>query len=173
MTAHSVLVPTWTQLSSQSMGVLRFGPCDGAMTLPSGPITGSRSGRETLVSAAVAPGGGSSPPLRPQPVKPSAATTAPIAVIRARCMTDKKLNSDAPMGGTISGAGGNNLTKPPIPGVGPNDCCSEPVPVADANNLLIEAPCHPPGRHHTSVQTGSGLRRSHRRSAKSLASMMS
>jgi hypothetical protein len=40
MTAHSVLVPTWTQLSSQSMGVLRFGPCDGAITLPSGPITG-------------------------------------------------------------------------------------------------------------------------------------
>src|SRR5262249_28534211 len=38
------------QLSSQSMGVLRFGPCDGAMTLPSGPIAVSRSGRETLVS---------------------------------------------------------------------------------------------------------------------------
>jgi hypothetical protein len=31
----------------------------------------------------------------------------------------------------------------------------------------------PPGRHHTSVQTGSGLRRSHCRNAKSLASMMS
>src|SRR5262245_48981702 len=31
----------------------------------------------------------------------------------------------------------------------------------------------PPGRHHTSVQTGSGLRRSHCRKAKSLASTMS
>jgi len=31
----------------------------------------------------------------------------------------------------------------------------------------------PPGRHHTSVQTGSGLRRSHCRRAKSLASMIS
>jgi len=104
------------QLSSQSMGVLRFGPCDGALTLPSGPVTGSRSGRETLVSAAVAPGGGSSPPLRPQPAKPSAATTALIAAIRdVRRMKDKKLNSDAPMRGTISGAGGNNVTKPPHP----------------------------------------------------------
>src|SRR4029077_8662354 len=55
------------QLSSQSMGVLRFGACGAAMTLPSGPIAGSRSGRETLVSTAVAAGGGSSPPLRPQP----------------------------------------------------------------------------------------------------------
>src|SRR5215475_13382800 len=33
------------QLSSQSMGVLRFGPCGAAITLPSGPIAGSRSGR--------------------------------------------------------------------------------------------------------------------------------
>jgi hypothetical protein len=41
----------WAQSISQSVGVLRFGPPDGAMTLPSGPITGSRSGRETLVSA--------------------------------------------------------------------------------------------------------------------------
>ena len=72
------------QLSSQSMGVLRFGPCDGAITLPSGPIAGSRSGRETLASAAVAPGGGSSPPLRPQPARPSAATRAPITGMRAR-----------------------------------------------------------------------------------------
>src|SRR6266540_3456889 len=79
------------QLSSQSMGVLRFGPC--GMTLPSGPIAGSRSGRETLVSAAVAPGGGSSPPLRPQPARPSAATSAPIAAIRARRRSDEELNS--------------------------------------------------------------------------------
>jgi hypothetical protein len=30
---------------------------------------------------------------------------------------------------------------------------------------------HPPGRHHRIVQMGKGLWRSHRRSAKSLASM--
>ena len=82
------------------MGVLRFGPSDGAMTLPSGPITGSppdlpvegsggeRSGRETLMSAAVAPGGGSSPLLRPHPATLSAATSAPIAAIRARRSSD-------------------------------------------------------------------------------------
>src|SRR5262249_39728255 len=92
----------WAQLSSQSMGVLRFGPSDdGAMTLPSGKITGSppdlpvdgfggkRSGRETLLmSAAVAPGGGSIGPLRPHPATPSAATSAPIAAIRARRSSD-------------------------------------------------------------------------------------
>src|SRR5262249_44736238 len=84
----------WAQLSSQSMGVLRFGPSDdGAMTLPSGPITGSppdlpvegsggeRSAREALMSPAVPPGGGSSPPLRPHPATLSAATSAPIAAI--------------------------------------------------------------------------------------------
>ena len=64
------------------MNVLRLGPCGVAMTLPSGPIAGSRSGREGLVSAAVAPGGGSSPALRPQPARPSAATSAPTAAIR-------------------------------------------------------------------------------------------
>src|SRR5262249_20031662 len=37
----------------------------------------------------------------------------------------------------------------------------------------VEMIPEPPGRHHTSVQTGSGLRRSHCRNAKSLASMMS
>jgi len=91
----------WAQLSSQSMGVLRFGPSDdGAMTLPSGKITGSppdlpvegsggeRSGRETLMSAAVAPGGGSIGPLRPHPATLSAATSAPIAAIRARRSSD-------------------------------------------------------------------------------------
>jgi hypothetical protein len=78
----------WAQLSSQSMGVLRFGPTDGAMTLPSGPITGSRSGRETLLmSVAVAPGGGSIGPLRPHPARP-------------------------PISATISGACGDNMTKP-------------------------------------------------------------
>jgi|SRR5215831_9806041 len=92
----------WAQLSSQSMGVLRFGPSDdGAMTLPSGKITGSppdlpvegsggkRSGRETLLmSVAVAPGGGSIGPLRPHPATLSAATSAPIAAIRARRSSD-------------------------------------------------------------------------------------
>src|SRR6266540_4212333 len=93
------------QLSSQSMGVLRFGPCDGAMTLPSGPMAGSRSGRETLVSAAVAPGGGSSPPLRPQPARPSAAMSAPIAPIRARRRSDRDVNSGTPqIDGTIADA---------------------------------------------------------------------
>src|SRR6266516_8165549 len=91
------------QLSSQSMGVLRFGPCDGAMTLPSGPMAGSRSGRETLVSAAVAPSGGSSPPLRPQPARPSAAMSAPIAPIRARRRSDRDVNSGTPqIDGTIA-----------------------------------------------------------------------
>ena len=78
----------WAQSISQSMGVLRFGPPDGAMTLPSGPITGSRSGRETLVSAAVVPGTGSSPLLRPHPATLSAATSAPIAAIRAGRSSD-------------------------------------------------------------------------------------
>src|SRR5437867_13029831 len=82
------------QLSSQSMGVLRFGPC--GRTVPSGPIAGSRSGREGLVSAAVAPGGGSSPALRPQPARPSAATSAPIAAIRAKRRPDEELNSGPP-----------------------------------------------------------------------------
>src|SRR5262249_46447556 len=36
----------------------------------------------------------------------------------------------------------------------------------------VEMMREPPGRHHTSVQTGSGLRRSHCRNAKSWASMM-
>jgi hypothetical protein len=90
----------WAQLSSQSMGVLRFGPSDGAMTLPSGKITGSppdlpvegscgeRSGRETLMSPGVPPGGGSSPLLRPHPATLSAATSAPVAAIRARRSSD-------------------------------------------------------------------------------------
>ena len=90
----------WAQLSSQSMGVLRFGPCDGAMTLPSGPIAGSRSGREGLVSAAVAPGGASSPPLRPHPARPSAATSVPIAAIRTRRRSNKGLNSSTPQSPT-------------------------------------------------------------------------
>src|SRR5262249_53919452 len=84
------------QLSSQSMIVLRLGPCGVSMTLPSGPIAGSRSGREGLVSAAVAPGGGSRPALRPQPARPSAATSAPIAPIRARHRPDDELNSGPP-----------------------------------------------------------------------------
>jgi hypothetical protein len=37
----------------------------------------------------------------------------------------------------------------------------------------VEMMREPPGRHDTSVQTGSGLRRSHCRKAKSLASTMS
>src|SRR6266550_5060173 len=37
----------------------------------------------------------------------------------------------------------------------------------------VEMIREPPGRHHTSVQTGSGLWRSHCRNAKSLASTMS
>jgi len=90
----------WAQSISQSMGVLRFGRSDGQMTLPSGKITGSppdlpvegsgceRSGRETLVSAAVAPGGGSTPALRPHPATLSAATSAPIAAIRAGRSSD-------------------------------------------------------------------------------------
>src|SRR5262245_14639978 len=78
------------QLSRKSSGVLRFGPCDGAMTLPSGPMAGSRSGRDTLVSAGVAPGGGSSPPLRPQATRPNATTSAMIAVRRARRRSDKE-----------------------------------------------------------------------------------
>jgi len=96
----------WAQLSSQSAGVLRFGPSDdGAMTLPSGKITGSppdlpvegsggkRSGRETLLmSVAVAPGGGSIGPLRPHPATLSAATSAPVAAIRARRSSDWELN---------------------------------------------------------------------------------
>src|SRR5215831_8464881 len=88
------------QLSSQSMGVLRFGPSDGAMTLPSGKITGSppdlpvegsgreRSGRETLRSPGVPPGGGSTGPLRPHPATLSAATSAPIAAIPERRSSD-------------------------------------------------------------------------------------
>jgi len=87
------------QFNSQSMGVLRFGPCAGAMTLPSGPIAGSRSGRETLVSAAVAPGGGSSPPLRPQPAMPSAAASAPRTAIRAKGRSGQELNFGLPSAG--------------------------------------------------------------------------
>src|SRR5262245_28771525 len=40
-------------------------------------------------------------------------------------------------------------------------------------SVTVEMRPEPPGRHHTSVQTGSGLWRSHCRNAKSLASMMS
>src|SRR5262249_22529569 len=78
------------------MGGLRLGRCGAAMTLPSGPMAGSRSGRERLLSVAVAPGGGSSPPLRPQPARPRAATSAPIAAIRARRRPDEELNSCPP-----------------------------------------------------------------------------
>src|SRR5262249_29355742 len=96
----SSIISAWAQLSSQSMGVLRFGPSDGAMTLPSGKITGSppvlpvegsggeRSAREARMSPGVPPGGGSSPPLRPHPATLSAATSAPIAAIRARRSSD-------------------------------------------------------------------------------------
>src|SRR5258708_13551696 len=78
------------------MSVLRLGRCGAAMTLPSGPMAGSRSGRERLASVAVAPGGGSSPALRPQPARPSAATSAPIAAIRAKRRPDEELNSGPP-----------------------------------------------------------------------------
>src|SRR5262249_4363452 len=63
---------------------------------PSGPIAGSRSGRETLISAGGAPRGGASPPFRPQPPKPSAGTSAPIAAIRGRGRADEELNSGPP-----------------------------------------------------------------------------
>src|SRR5262249_14873214 len=78
------------------MNVLRLGPCGVSMTLPSGPIAGSRSGREGLVSAAVAPGGGAKPALRPPTATPSAATSAPITTIRARHRPDEELNSGPP-----------------------------------------------------------------------------
>src|SRR5262249_31205033 len=78
------------------MGVLRLGPCGAAMTLPSGPMAGSRAGRERLLSVAVAPGGGSSPPLRPQPARPRAETSEPIAAVRARRMPREELNSASP-----------------------------------------------------------------------------
>src|SRR5262249_25427041 len=69
-------------------GVVSFGPCDGAMTLPSGAIAGSRSGRDMLVSAGVAPGGRSSPPLRPHPARPSAVTSTAVTAIRAKNRAD-------------------------------------------------------------------------------------
>src|SRR5260370_2291450 len=78
------------------MSVLCLGPCGAGMTLPSGPMAGSRSGRERRASVAVAPGGGSSPALRPQPARPSAATSAPIAAIRAKRRPDEELNSGPP-----------------------------------------------------------------------------
>ena len=95
------------QFSRKSRGVLRFGPCDGAMTLPSGPIAGSRSGRDTLVSAGVAPGGRSSPPLRPHPARPSAVTSTARAAIRAKRRADIL---GSPSAG-ISGADGDNMAK--------------------------------------------------------------
>jgi hypothetical protein len=61
--AHNQFPTARAQLSRKSRGVLRFGPCDGAMTLPSGPIAGSRSGRDTVVLPGVAPGGRTSPAL--------------------------------------------------------------------------------------------------------------
>ena len=49
------------------------------------------------------PGGGSSPPLRPQPARPSAATSAPMTAIRTRRRSDRELNSGTPrIGGTIA-----------------------------------------------------------------------
>src|SRR5512133_2248644 len=116
------------QLSSQSMGVLRFGPCDGAMTLPSGPIAGSRSGRDTLVSAGVAPGGGSSPPLRPHAASPSAVTSTAMAAMWARCRSDEELISGPLSGEALLGRrrrqhGQTALTKRP-PG------CVDPLSAA-------------------------------------------
>jgi len=44
---------------------------------------------------------------------------------------------------------------------------------AGPGRIIPQFDRQPPGRHHKMVQTGTGLLRSQRRSAKSLASMMS
>src|SRR5262245_53749112 len=61
-------------------------------------------------------------------------------------------------------------------GCGPRGWASLPVGLPCRGMSVtgaVEMMREPPGWHHTSVQTGSGLRRSHCRNAKSLASMMS
>jgi hypothetical protein len=86
------------------MGVLRCGPCDGAAALPSGPIVDppatdpgpGPAGAPATGSVMDAPGGGSSPPLRPQPARPSAATSAPMSAILAIFWSDGELNSGTP-----------------------------------------------------------------------------
>src|SRR5258705_18752 len=75
--------------TSQSRIVGLFGPLFGATGLPSGPIPdaclGSAAGPGSETAAA---GGRSSPLLRPQPARPSAAMSALIAAILARARLD-------------------------------------------------------------------------------------
>src|SRR5262245_1467496 len=84
--------PARAQSMSQSMGVDRFAP-RGATGRPSPPMPGSgppaTAGSWEL---AVPDGGGSSPPLRPQPARPRAATSAPIAAILSRLRPDDGIN---------------------------------------------------------------------------------
>src|SRR5262249_19336681 len=89
------------QLISQSIGVVRRGGCAGAIALPSGPISGAGPtpgpGCATTAGSAIdAPGGGSSGPLRPQPARPSAATSAPTTAIRVSVWQDEELNFGTP-----------------------------------------------------------------------------
>src|SRR5437870_5556395 len=67
--------------------------------------------------SATAAGGGSSPPLRPQPARPSAATSAPMAAIRTSRRSDQELKS-----GLLNGphhsrpeVSGDTMTDQPAP----------------------------------------------------------
>src|SRR5262249_33523869 len=75
--------------TSQSRMVGVFGPVRGATGLPSGPIAAACLGSPGATgSEAAADGGRSSPPLRPQPARPSAAISAPTTAILARARLD-------------------------------------------------------------------------------------